>query len=417
MKPQSVLTIFLALFLLEFSWEQLLLWLNLHRMRCSKTRPPALAAEIWGIHEYQRAIDYSESRIRLAVVSSLISSAVVLVLVLNGRLGYLEACVSTLAAAPILQGILYVYLVSLIFSTAALPVTLYNQFVIEERYAFNRMNWRLFLLDRLKGLLLYLLLMTPLLAALFALIRRSSLWWLWGFLLFAVFQLVMIVLFPRVIAPLFNKFTPLQEGSLKTKLRSLAEHLGFGISGIYVMDGSRRSRHSNAYFSGLGRLRRIVLFDTLIQRLEEDEVAGVLAHEIAHQKLGHIVQRLAVSLPLGLLGFWILSRLLTFPPFFEAFGFTDPSPQAALVLVMFFSGPFTFYLKPLFSWWSRRHEYRADRFVKTRTKYGQAFQDALKRLGRENLSNPVPHPLYSFYHASHPTVLERIRALANPPVL
>ena len=418
MKPQSILTIFLVLFFLKLVWEQLLLWLNLRRMRCLKTRPPPLAAEIWGMHLYQRAIEYSESRTRLDVISSLISSALVLVLMLNGWLGSLEAWVQSLAAAPIpiLQGILYVYLIALIFSTAALPVTLYSQFVIEERYGFNRMNWRLFLLDRLKSLLLFLLLMTPLLAALFALIRSSSLWWLWGFLLFTAFQLVMLVLFPKVIAPLFNRFTPLEEGPLRTKLRSLAEQLGFAISGIFVMDGSRRSGHSNAYFSGLGRVRRIVLFDTLIQRLEDDEVAGVLAHEIAHQKLGHVVQRLALSLPLGLLGFWILSRLLSFPPFFEAFGFADPSPQAALVLVMFFSGPFTFYLKPLFSWWSRRHEYRADRFVKTRTRYGRAFQGALKRLGRDNLSNPVAHPLYSFYHASHPTVLERIRALEISPV-
>jgi STE24 endopeptidase len=253
--------------------------------------------------------------------------------------------------------------------------------------------------------------MTPLLALLFVLIRAGTLWWLWGFILFTAFQLVMIVLYPKVIAPLFNKFTPLEEGSLKEKVQALADHLGFKTRGIFVMDGSKRSRHSNAYFSGLGRVKRIVLFDTLIRSLEEDQVAGVLAHEIGHEKLGHILKRLALSVSSGLLGFWLVSLLLNYSPFFEAFNFSGPSPQAVLVLVMFVSGPFTFYLKPLFSWWSRLHEYQADHFVKSRTRYGKAFQTALKRLSKDNLSNPVPHPLYSFYHYSHPTTLERIRAL------
>jgi STE24 endopeptidase len=221
------------------------------------------------------------------------------------------------------------------------------------------------------------------------------------------------VLYPKVIAPLFNKFTPMEEGTLKEKILSLAEQLGFKTRGIYLMDGSKRSKHSNAYFSGLGRIKRIVLFDTLVQRFEEDEIAAVLVHEIGHQKLGHILKRLILSLPVGLLSFWIVSLLINYSPLFEAFGFSDPSPQAALVLIMFLSGPFTFYLKPLFSWWSRRHEFQADRFVQSRTSYGEAFQAALKRLGKENLSNPVPHPLFSFYHYSHPTILERIGALRD----
>ncbi len=411
MRPETILTVFLSLFFLELVWEQLLLWLNLHRARSARNDPPALALEIWGSRDYLRAIDYSRSKTYLAVVSSLASSTLVLVLVLSGWLGGLESWVSKLAVGPIIQGLLYVYLIGLIFWVVSLPITIYGQFVIEARYGFNRMTWKLFILDGLKGLLVSLVLMTPLLAAVFLLIRASSLWWLWGFLLFSAFQLVMIVLYPKVIAPLFNRFTPMEEGPLRDKVLSLAEQLEFKTRGIYLMDGSKRSRHSNAYFSGLGRAKRIVLFDTLVQRFEEDEVAAVLAHEIGHQKLGHILKRLALSLPTGLLGFWIVSLLLNYPPFFEAFGFADPSPQAALVLIMFVSGPFTFYLKPLFSWWSRRHEFQADNFVQSRTPYGGAFQAALKRLGKDNLSNPAPHPLFSFYHHSHPTIPERIRAL------
>ncbi len=411
MKPQAILILFLSLFFLELIWEQFLLWLNLRHARSCKDNPPELAVEIWGRQDYQRAVDYSRSKTYLAVISSLVGSGLVLLLVSSGWLGTLESWVSSLAVGTILQGILYVYLISLIFGVVSLPTTIYAQFVIEARYGFNRMTWKLFILDGLKSLLVSLVLMTPLLALLFVLIRAGTLWWLWGFILFTAFQLVMIVLYPKVIAPLFNKFTPLEEGSLKEKVQALADHLGFKTRGIFVMDGSKRSRHSNAYFSGLGRVKRIVLFDTLIRSLEEDQVAGVLAHEIGHEKLGHILKRLALSVSSGLLGFWLVSLLLNYSPFFEAFNFSGPSPQAVLVLVMFVSGPFTFYLKPLFSWWSRRHEYQADHFVKSRTRYGKAFQTALKRLSKDNLSNPVPHPLYSFYHYSHPTTLERIRAL------
>lgn len=411
MKPQAILILFLSLFFLELIWEQFLLWLNLRHARSCKDNPPELAVEIWGRQDYQRAIEYSRSKTYLAVISSLVGSGLVLLLVSSGWLGTLESWVSSLAVGPILQGILYVYLISLIFGVVSLPSMIYAQFVIEARYGFNRMTWKLFILDGLKSLLVSLVLMTPLLALLFVLIRAGTLWWLWGFILFTAFQLVMIVLYPKVIAPLFNKFTPLEEGSLKEKVQALADHLGFKTRGIFVMDGSKRSRHSNAYFSGLGRVKRIVLFDTLIRSLAEDQVAGVLAHEIGHEKLGHILKRLALSVSSGLLGFWLVSLLLNYSPFFEAFNFTGPSPQAVLVLVMFVSGPFTFYLKPLFSWWSRRHEYQADHFVKSRTRYGKAFQTALKRLSKDNLSNPVPHPLYSFYHYSHPTTLERIRAL------
>lgn len=411
MKPQAILILFLSLFFLELIWEQFLLWLNLRHARSCKDNPPELAVEIWGRQDYQRAVDYSRSKTYLAVISSLVGSGLVLLLVSSGWLGTLESWVSSLAVGTILQGILYVYLISLIFGVVSLPSMIYAQFVIEARYGFNRMTWKLFILDGLKSLLVSLVLMTPLLALLFVLIRAGTLWWLWGFILFTAFQLVMIVLYPKVIAPLFNKFTPLEEGSLKEKVQALADHLGFKTRGIFVMDGSKRSRHSNAYFSGLGRVKRIVLFDTLIRSLEEDQVAGVLAHEIGHEKLGHILKRLALSVSSGLLGFWLVSLLLNYSPFFEAFNFSGPSPQAVLVLVMFVSGPFTFYLKPLFSWWSRLHEYQADHFVKSRTRYGKAFQTALKRLSKDNLSNPVPHPLYSFYHYSHPTTLERIRAL------
>ncbi len=412
MSPRSILILFLSLFFADLVWEQILLWLNLGHLKSLRGRPPAAALEIWGRCSYRRALEYSRSRSCLSIVSSLAGSALLLALILSGWLGWLQVWVSSLAVGQILQAILYVYLIFLIFGVAGLPASLYSQFVIEARYGFNRMSWKLFIIDTLKSLLISIALTTPLLAALFWLVRSATLWWLWAFAVFTAFQLVMMLLYPRLIAPLFNKFSPLEQGSLREKVQELAGQLGFKTRGIFIMDGSRRSGHGNAYFSGLGRVKRIVLFDTLIRSLDEDQVAGVLAHEIGHEKLGHIIKRLAVSVPAGLVGFWLLHLALDYPPLFSAFGFHDPSPQAALVLLMFASGPLTFYLKPLFSWWSRRHEYQADRFVKTRTRYAAALAEALKRLSRDNLSNPVPHPLYSFYHYSHPTTLERLAALS-----
>lgn len=413
MNAQKILILFLSLFSVRLIWEQMLLVLNLKHAHIKQENPPPVALEIWGAAAYGKAVAYSRNKITMTLISSLFDSAFLLVMILSGWLGTLELLISNLTVGTTLQGILYVYSISLLFSVASLPATIYSQFVIEQRYGFNRMNWKTFILDGLKSAAVTLTIVTPLLFVLFTLIRAGSLWWLWGFLLFALFQLVMLVLYPKIIAPLFNRFTPLQEGALKDQIRELANRLGFKTSGIFVMDGSRRSGHSNAHFTGLGRTKRIVLYDTLIRSLENDQVAGVLAHEVGHQRHRHILKRLAVSIPSALLVFWILSRLLTYPPFFVAFGFRGPSLQAALVLLVFVSGSFTFIFKPLFSWWSRRQEYRADRFVQRHTSYAAALQGALKRLSRDNLSNPVPHPLFSFYHYSHPTPLERIRALSN----
>ena len=312
------------------------------------------------------------------------------------------------------EGILYVFLVSSAFSLFSLPFDLYSRFVIEEKYGFNRMTLGLFIMDMLKGALLSVLLGVPLLLGLFWFIDRTgSYWWLFAFLGFSVYQLVVSFLYPSLIAPLFNKYSPFDEGTLKEKILTLAKELGFRTSGIYLMDGSRRSRHGNAYFTGLGRTKRIVLFDTLVDSLEEDETLAVLAHEIGHEKNHHITKALVLSLLVSLAGFYALSLLLRFEPFFQAFGFTRSSYHAAVVLLGFCAGPFTFFLKPLATMWSRKREYQADRFAADATAGPGALEAALIRLSRENLANLTPHPLYSFFHYSHPSLSERIEALSR----
>jgi STE24 endopeptidase len=221
----------------------------------------------------------------------------------------------------------------------------------------------------------------------------------------------MSILYPLLIAPLFNKFTPLPEGRLRDAIRDLAARLDFRTSGIFVMDGSRRSGHSNAYFTGIGRAKRIVLFDTLVNSMPEEELLSVLAHEIGHEKKRHVRKALAVSLVLSLAGFWVLSLLVPFLPLYQAFGLRAASSPAILVLLAFCSGPFTFLLTPLASLWSRKHEYEADRFAAQGVGSAAGMKSALLRLARENLSNLTPHPLYSFWHYSHPTIAERLAAL------
>jgi STE24 endopeptidase len=288
----------------------------------------------------------------------------------------------------------------------------YLQFVVEQRFGFNRMTPRVFVADVLKSAAVSIVLIAPLLLALFWFVDRAGRWWwLLGFAGVSLFQLAVTVLYPTVIAPLFNKFTPLEEGSLRERIYALASRLGFATRGIFVMDGSRRSAHSNAYFAGLGRARRIVLYDTLVRSLSEESLVAVLAHEIGHEKSHHIRQRMAFSLLMLLAGFWVLSLLLPFEPFTRAFGFERPSPHALLVIVSFCAGPFTFFLSPLSAAWSRRHEYQADRFAVDATGGAAGLKAALIGLGRRNLSNLTPHPLYSFYTYTHPTLAERIAAL------
>jgi STE24 endopeptidase len=247
-------------------------------------------------------------------------------------------------------------------------------------------------------------------------VRVSPLWWLWAFLAAAGLQLLLAVLYPRLIAPLFNRFTPLPAGEVREQVESLAQRLGFRSRGIFLMDGSRRSSHGNAYFTGLGRARRIVLFDTLLESLSAGQVAAVLAHEIGHQKKLHVPLRLAGTLLAGFAAFWLLGRALAVEPLFRAFGFAGgtggaAAAPAAAVLLLFFAGPLSLPLRPLGSWISRRQEHAADRYAFRDAGCGDSFVEALLALARRNLSNPTPHPWASFWFASHPTVLERVRAM------
>jgi STE24 endopeptidase len=414
--PRIILGLYLLLFALHFGIEQLLLGLNLRQARACRASPPPEALELMSSEQYERSQRYASARGRLVFWAGTVQAAVALSLLLCGGLGALERLWGRAVPGPEsaeLTGILLVYSVSLIFAAAALPFSLYGQFVVEARFGFNRMTPGLFVLDLLKGLALSLALGAPLLYLVFRLVRVSPLWWLWAFLAASALQLLLAVLYPRLIAPLFNRFTPLPEGEVREQVESLALRLGFRSRGIFLMDGSRRSSHGNAYFTGLGRARRIVLFDTLLENLSAGQVAAVLAHEIGHQKKLHVPLRLAGTLLAGFAAFWLLGRALQFEPLFRAFGLAGGAgaAPAAVVLLLFFAGPLALPLRPLGSWISRQQERAADRYAYHEAGCGESFVEALLALARGNLANPTPHPWASFYFASHPTVLERVRAL------
>ncbi|KAA3619483.1 MAG: M48 family peptidase [Calditrichaeota bacterium] len=412
MTASQILLLYLVLFAIEYSWEMVLEILNIKHVKKNKSEIPAAFQATTDKETYEKSINYTLTNTNFGLVSSAFSSVLLLVIVLSGALGIVDDYLGTLGLGTYSHGVLFIYTLALFFSLSTLPFSIYSTFVIEEKFGFNKMTWKLFIIDAVKGMVLSALFLTPLLYALFWFMDTAGPnWWIYAFSLFAAFQLLMVLIYPTLIAPLFNKFSPLGDGELKDKILALAEKVGFKTNGIFVMDGSKRSRHSNAYFTGLGKLKRIVLFDTLVESSEPEELLAVLAHEIGHEKKNHIKKGMALSLLSMGIGFWILSLLLPYAPFYQAFGFSENSYHAAIILFSFCSGPFTFYLAPLRSKLSRKHEYEADRFAVEATGGANGLKNALLRLSKDNLSNLTPHPLYSGYHYSHPTLSERIAAM------
>jgi STE24 endopeptidase len=412
MDATLILALFAAALALETGVDMTLTLLNLRHVRRNASTVPAAFQGIVELEAYRRSVDYTLVRGRFSLLVSGVSSAALLVIAATGLLGIMDALIRALPVHPYGQGILFIAAVSFGAWLLRLPFSLVSTFGIEARFGFNRTTPRLFIVDSLKGFVISAVIGVPVLAGLFWFMDRTGrFWWTWAFAATTIFQLGMNIITPLVIAPLFNRFTPLAEGPLRERILALARSLGFRTNGIFIVDSSRRSRHSNAYFTGLGRAKRIVLFDTLVATGTEDEILAVLAHEIGHEKLHHVSKGMLVSVLFSLAGFWIVSLLMGWGDLYLAFGFTVPGYQAILVLLAFCSGPFVYFLQPLLSMRSRRQEYLADRFAVRGVGSASGLRSALLRLSRENLSNLTPHPVYSFFHYSHPTLAERIRAL------
>ena len=364
---------------------------------------------------YTRSVQYTLAKGRLEQLEATWDSAMVLVVLFSGLLPWGFHAVRQWLGGSAWALAAFLLLTGVALSVPGLPLDWYDQFRLEERFGFNTTTQKLWWMDRLKGLLLGIVLGYPLLVLVLKLVEwMGPWWWLWAWGALLGFQLLTMVLAPVLILPLFNKFTPLPEGSLRERLLRLAERTRFRARSIQVMDGSKRSRHSNAFFTGFGGFRKIVLFDTLIQQLAELELEAVLAHEIGHFKKKHIPKTLLVSALSSLAGFWLISVLAQQGWFYRSFGFAPGSIVPALLLFGLLSGVVTFWFSPVTHWWSRRYEYQADAFASEVMNEPRSLIGALRKLNEKNLSNLTPHPLYSGFYYSHPTLLERERALAGP---
>ena len=365
---------------------------------------------------YRKSVSYALAKSRLGLAEIIWDAAVLAAILFSGVLPWIFNIFLEGWGPSSWPMAAFIFSVALLLAALNLPLEWHEQFRLEEKFGFNTASLALWITDRVKGLVLLLVLGLPLLALILKIVDwAGAWWWLWAWAAMMGFQLLLLVLAPSFILPWFNKFTPLPEGPLRERLLALGARTGFQARSIQVMDGSKRSRHSNAFFTGFGRFRKIVLFDTLMQQLSEEELEAVLAHEIGHYKRKHIPKMLAWSACSLLAGFGAAAGLARWDCFYEAFGFAPGSGIApALLLFVLLSGMVTFWLSPVMNYWSRKFEYEADAYAAAAGQGAAPLIQALRKLNTKNLSNLTPHPLYSAFYYSHPTLLEREGALAAP---
>lgn len=372
--------------------------------------PPAFSSVI-SPEDHRRAADFTLAHSRLTAIDIVIGTVLLLALTVGGGVAAIDNAWQQAGWSGLWHGAAVIATVMLVMAIVDLPLSVWRTFRVEARFGFNRTTPRLYVVDLVRSLVLGTALGAPLLLAILALMERAGqYWWLFAFALWAAFMLVMMWAWPSFIAPLFNKFTPLEDPALRTRVEGLLARCGFASRGIFVMDGSRRSSHGNAYFTGIGRNKRIVFFDTLIERLLPAEIEAVLAHELGHFSLHHVRKRLLVSLLSAFAGLAILGQLAAWPGFYAALGVPEPSNHAALLLFILAMPVITFFLTPLGASWSRRHEFEADAFASAHANAGQLV-DALVKLYRDNATTLTPDPLYAAFYFSHPPALVRIQRL------
>lgn len=407
----TILITFVCLLVLKLFTGIILDLINARHARSLDAEVPDSFKDFIDLPTYQKSIEYTEAKTRFGILNDIYDSSILTVVLLLGVLPWLYSALSGAIGYGVWGQACVLFLIGVILGLPGLPFDWWGTFKLEERFGFNKSTVKLWVVDKIKGFIIGFIIGFPLLALLIYLVQAAgTLWWVWGFSVFFIFQLVMVVAYPMFIMPLFNKLEPMEEGALKDRLFALAERTGFKAQTILVIDGSKRSGHSNAFFSGFGRFRRIVLYDTLIEQMDEEELEAVLAHEIGHYKLGHIPKMIAMS-GISTLGmFAVLGWLANGTWLAEAFHF---APEDAgnivpiLLLFMLLSGLLTFWISPLTSRLSRKHEYEADAFAKDAMGSAAPLSRSLRKLHKENLSNLTPHPIYSSFHYSHPTLLER----------
>ena len=408
---------FTTLFLITvFAGLGLQLWLAARQavhIRSHAAAVPAAFADRISLQQHQKAADYSLARLALERWDLVLGTLVLLGWTVAGGLNWLDITVSTLGLSPLWGGVALILATVLIGGLIDLPLSIWGTFGIETKFGFNRNTPLRFIKDKLLGVAVALVLGVPLLAVILWLMASAGdYWWLWAWLVWMAFSLALTWAYPTWIAPLFNRFKPLQDASLRSRLEALLQRCGFKSNGMFIMDGSRRSAHGNAYFTGFGANKRIVFFDTLLDGLDGDEVEAVLAHELGHFKRRHVIKMLGVSALMSLFGLALLGWLSQQPWFYSGLGVERMTPALALALFMFVLPVFTVFVSPLMARFSRRHEFEADDFAAEQTDPRHLISGLVK-MYRDNASTLTPDPLYSAFYHSHPPAPVRIAHLSS----
>ena len=411
MTPSHFTLVFLAALAVSTG---LRLWLDLRHLRHVRAHRDAVPADFFGrieLADHRKAADYTAAKLRLGFIEITVDTLVLLLFSLGGALALIDGGLRDRLGAGHLQGLALFGAVAVIGFVVGLPASLYRSFVIEERFGFNKLTWKLWLADLAKGAALTVLIGGPLLfAVLWLMDAMGRHWWLYVWLVWLATNLLILFLYPTVIAPLFNKFTPLEDTALKARIEALLARCGFSSSGLFVMDGSKRSAHGNAYFTGFGRAKRIVFFDTLLAKLAPEEIEAVLAHELGHFRHKHVIKRIALSAVLSLAFLWLLGQLIDQAWFYQGLGVGSGGTAMGLLLFSMVLPLFLFPLAPLTSALSRQHEYEADAYAAKQTAAADLIA-ALVKLYRDNAATLTPDPLHSLFHDSHPPASQRIARL------
>ncbi|MEX2524562.1 MAG: M48 family metallopeptidase [Gammaproteobacteria bacterium] len=389
---------------------------QIRHIQAHRDAVPANFSDQISLEDHQKAADYTTTKVRMGRIDLMVGSIFLLIWTLGGVLHWLDTQWRSLDMPVLWTGVCFILTVTIISSILDIPLSAYRTFVLEERFGFNKTAVKTFIGDLLKGFILMILIGAPMIVLVLWLMQSSgSLWWLYVWLTWLGFSLFMMWFYPAFIAPLFNKFRPLENESLKQRIEALLDRNGFTSQGIFVMDGSARSTHGNAYFTGLGGNKRIVFFDTLIDELTPEEIEAVLAHELGHFKCNHIKKRISIMAIVFLIGFAILGWLIDKPWFYHGLGVQNMSNYMALTLFFMVAPVFTLFLQPLFSYMSRVHEFEADDFAAGQAHTSNLIQ-ALVKLYKENANTLTPDPLYSAFHDSHPPAPIRIQHLNTKTV-
>lgn len=407
----SFQNIFLAALIITYGLK---LWLALRQMQhvhLNRNRAPDAFAASIPLDQHQKAAEYTLAKTRFSLPHMTLDAGLLLLFTLGGGLQWLHESASSLTESALWQGVFLLVALSVLTSLAEIPLSLYRQFVIEARFGFNRQSLANFISDLVKQGLLGLALGVPLLLLVLWLMEvMGESWWLWVWLVWMSFNLLILAVYPTFIAPLFNKFKPLEAEPLRSRIEGLLERTGFQSDGVFIMDGSRRSSHGNAYFTGLGKAKRIVFFDTLLEHLDADQTEAVLAHELGHYKLRHVIKRIGLMFVLSLAMLFILAQLKEADWFYAGLQVSAQSDAIALALFFLVLPVFLFPITPLMSLYSRKHEFEADAYAARHAQPGHLIS-ALVALYRDNAATLTPDPIYSLFYDSHPKATERVARL------